>query len=109
MLHRLVVQDLIPVVAPIGGGEHGETHNITADTAAGAIAAAVDAGRFLLLPDVAAVLDQDRPLLPELTVAEPPALNAAGTISGAIGRASCRHRGRESVYIAVFGVSLKQN
>src|SRR3546814_9091148 len=69
MLHRLVVQDLIPVVAPIGGGEHGETYNINADTAAGAIAAAVDASRFLLLTDVAGVLDKDRRLVPELTVA----------------------------------------
>ena len=82
MLHRLVVQDLIPVVAPIGSGEDGETYNINADTAAGAIAAAVDASRFLLLTDVAGVLDKEGRLMPELTVAEAQALIADGTISG---------------------------
>lgn len=82
MLHRLVVQDLIPVVAPIGAGEDGETYNINADTAAGAIAAAVDASRFMLLTDVEGVLDKDGRLIPELTVAEARALIADGTISG---------------------------
>ena len=82
MLHRLVVQDLIPVVAPIGAGENGETYNINADTAAGAVAAAVDASRFLLLTDVAGVLDKEGRLMPELTVAEAQALIADGTISG---------------------------
>ena len=70
MLHRLVVQDLIPVVAPIGAGENGETYNINADTAAGAVAAAVDASRFLLLTDVAGVLDKQGRLMPELTVGD---------------------------------------
>lgn len=82
MLHRLVVQDLIPVVAPIGAGENGETYNINADTAAGAVAAAVDASRFLLLTDVAGVLDKQGRLMPELTVGEAQALIADGTISG---------------------------
>ena len=82
MLHRLVVQDLIPVVAPIGAGANGETFNINADTAAGAVAAAVDASRFLLLTDVAGVLDKEGLLMPELTVAEAQALIADGTISG---------------------------
>jgi acetylglutamate kinase len=82
MLHRLVGQDLIPGVAPIGAGANGETFNINADTAAGAVAAAVDASRFLLLTDVAGVLDKEGRLMPELTVAEAQALIADGTISG---------------------------
>ena len=82
MLRRLVAQDLIPVVAPIGAGEDGETYNINADTAAGAIAAAVDASRFLLLTDVEGVLDKEGRLMPELSVAEARALIADGTISG---------------------------
>jgi acetylglutamate kinase len=82
MLHRLVVQDLIPVVAPIGAGEDGETYNNNADTPAGAIAAAVDASRFMLLTDVEGVLDKEGRLIPELTVAEARALIADGTISG---------------------------
>ncbi|EDP63962.1 Acetylglutamate kinase [alpha proteobacterium BAL199] len=82
MLRRLVAQDLIPVVAPIGAGENGETFNINADTAAGAVAAAVDAIRFMLLTDVEGVLDKEGRLMPELSVAEARALIADGTISG---------------------------
>lgn len=82
MLRRLVAQDLIPVVAPIGAGPNGETFNINADTAAGAVAAAVDASRFMLLTDVEGVLDKEGRLMPELTVAEAQALIADGTISG---------------------------
>jgi acetylglutamate kinase len=51
--------DIIPVIAPIGVGAGGETYNINADTVAGAVAAAVKARRFLLLTDVAGVLDDE--------------------------------------------------
>src|SRR3546814_11184882 len=44
MLHRLVVQDLIPVVAPMGSGEHGETQTIHHDTPPRAIAPSEEAG-----------------------------------------------------------------
>jgi acetylglutamate kinase len=74
--------DLIPVIAPVGVGADGATYNINADTVAGAVAAAVKAKRFLLLTDVAGVLDADRRLIPELTAAETRRLVADGTISG---------------------------
>ncbi|UUX51989.1 acetylglutamate kinase [Nisaea acidiphila] len=74
--------DLIPVIAPIGLGPDGETYNINADTSAGAIAAAADAARFLLLTDVAGVLDKNGELIPELTVEEAQARIEDGTISG---------------------------
>jgi acetylglutamate kinase len=74
--------DLIPVIAPIGVGDDGATYNINADTVAGAVAAAVKAKRFLLLTDVAGVLDRDKRLLPELTAADARRLIADGTISG---------------------------
>ena len=60
--------DIIPVIAPIGVGDDGETYNINADTVAGAVAAAVKATRFLLLTDVAGVLDKDKKLIPQLSV-----------------------------------------
>ena len=82
MLLRLVEQDMIPVVAPIGIGEDGGTYNSNADTAAGAVAAAVDATRLLMLTDVEGVLDKDGHLIPEITVSEALALIADGTISG---------------------------
>jgi acetylglutamate kinase len=73
---------MIPVIAPIGVGEHGESFNINADTVAGAVAAAVKAARFLLLTDVPGVLDADKKLIPELSSAEARRLIADGTISG---------------------------
>ncbi len=82
LIHRLIASDVIPVIAPIGFGAAGETFNINADTAAGAIAVALGAARFFLLTDVAGVLDKDKTLLPELSVADVRRLIADGTISG---------------------------
>jgi len=73
---------IIPVIAPIGVGGAGETYNINADTVAGAVAAAVKATRLLLLTDVKGVLDKQKHLLHELTLAEVHALIADGTIQG---------------------------
>ncbi len=73
---------IIPVIAPIGVGGPGETFNINADTVAGAVAAAVKATRLLLLTDVTGVLDKQKKLLHELTLAEAQALIADGTIQG---------------------------
>ena len=73
---------MIPVVAPIGVGSDGETYNINADTAAGAIAAALKATRLLMLTDVEGVLDGAGQLIPELTLDEVARLRADGTISG---------------------------
>jgi len=74
--------DVIPVVAPIGVGRNGETYNINADTAAGAIAGAIGATRLLLLTDVAGVLDKNKKLLPKLTAGQARQLIADGTASG---------------------------
>ena len=68
MLETFERSDIIPVIAPIGVGDDGETYNINADTVAGAVAAAVKATRLLLLTDVAGVLDKDKKLITELTV-----------------------------------------
>jgi acetylglutamate kinase len=73
---------MIPIVAPIGAGEGGQTFNINADTMAGAIAGALGAARLLLLTDVAGVLDKQGTLLTELDPAAIAALREDGTISG---------------------------
>jgi acetylglutamate kinase len=73
---------IIPVIAPIGVGGPGETFNINADTVAGAVAAALKATRLLLLTDVTGVLDKEKRLLHELTLAEVRGLISDGTISG---------------------------
>jgi acetylglutamate kinase len=74
--------DIIPVIAPIGVGAEGETYNINADTVAGAVAAAVQATRLMLLTDVAGVLDADGKLIPDLTAATARRLIANGVING---------------------------
>ncbi|MET0293897.1 MAG: acetylglutamate kinase [Phenylobacterium sp.] len=75
-------QDYIPVVAPIGVSAEGETYNINADTVAGALAGALRAKRMLLLTDVAGVLDENKELIRELTVAESRGLIASGVATG---------------------------
>ncbi|MFI4949731.1 MAG: acetylglutamate kinase [Caulobacterales bacterium] len=63
-------EDYIPVIAPIGVAEDGQTYNINADTVAGALAGALGAKRMLLLTDVAGVLGKDGELIRQMTVAE---------------------------------------
>jgi acetylglutamate kinase len=82
ILETIMKSDAIPVIAPIGVGRDGETFNVNADTAAGAIAAATRAKRLLLLTDVAGVLDKDKHLISELKVGDLAALIANGTITG---------------------------
>ncbi len=74
--------DEIPVIAPIGVGSDGETYNINADTAAGAIAAALGATKLIMLTDVAGVMDGDKQLMPTLSQAQATALIGDGTING---------------------------
>jgi acetylglutamate kinase len=74
--------DLIPVIAPVGVSREGQTLNINADTFASALAARMKAKRLLLLTDVTGVLDKDKQLIPELTVAEAREMIRNGTISG---------------------------
>jgi acetylglutamate kinase len=73
---------MIPVLAPIGVGEDGETYNVNADTMAGAIAIATGAARLFLLTDVAGVLDKQKNLLTDLTPADIDVLRSNGTITG---------------------------
>jgi acetylglutamate kinase len=74
--------DLIPVIAPVGISNEGETLNINADTFASALAARMKAKRLLLLTDVAGVLDKDGKLLPQLTIEEARRLIRDGVITG---------------------------
>ena len=74
--------DIVPVIAPIGVGADGQTYNINADTAAGAIAAALGARKLIMLTDVEGVQDRDGRLISELSAAQARALMADGTVSG---------------------------
>jgi acetylglutamate kinase len=72
--------DIIPVIAPIGSGDNGETYNINADTAAGSIASAMSASRLLLLTDVAGVLDAKGELIQKMDAKKAIELIDNGTI-----------------------------
>ena len=63
-------EDYIPVVAPIGVSDEGDTYNINADTVAGSLAGALQAKRMLLLTDVRGVLDKDGALIRQMTVTQ---------------------------------------
>lgn len=82
VLDAFADSDVIPVIAPVGMGPDGETLNINADTAAGAIAAAVGAARLYMLTDVEGVLDADKKLISELKVSEARDAIESGVISG---------------------------
>src|SRR5512140_1548069 len=82
VLRTFIKSDLIPVIAPVGVGRHGESYNINADTVAGAVAGAMQAERLILLTDVEGVLDNDGKLIPRLSLSEARTLISNGTISG---------------------------
>jgi len=72
----------IPVIAPIGFSEEGETYNINADTVAGALGGALKAKRMLLLTDVPGVLDAKGELVRQMSVADARAAIADGVATG---------------------------
>jgi len=59
----LTQNGFIPIIAPTGIGDAGETYNINADIVAGEIAAALQAEKLLLLTDVQGVMDKDKQLI----------------------------------------------
>jgi len=72
----------IPVVSPIGFGEHNESYNINADVVAAKLATVLQAEKLLMLTNIPGVLDKQGQLLPELTMKRIDELVANGTISG---------------------------
>ena len=74
--------DFIPVIAPIGVGEEGETYNINADVVAGKLAEILKAEKLVLLTNTPGVLDKAGNLLTGLTPRQIDDLVADGTLSG---------------------------
>ena len=81
-LKSLISSNKIPVIAPIGLDENQNTYNINADTAAGAIASALGATRFLLLTDVAGVIGPNGNLVENIKSSAAKKLISKGTITG---------------------------
>jgi len=78
----LAKEGFIPVIAPIGVGDGGETYNINADIVAGEVAAALQAEKLVLLTDVKGVLDAEGQLINTMSGDEIEKLIATGAIEG---------------------------
>jgi acetylglutamate kinase len=82
VVNMLGCSDFIPVVAPIGVGDDGQSYNINADLVAGKIAEILKAEKLILLTNTAGILDKQGKLLTGLTLKDIDALIVDGTISG---------------------------
>ncbi|SEM15192.1 N-acetylglutamate kinase [Syntrophus gentianae] len=82
LINSLVRDGFIPVIAPTGYGENGETFNINADLVAGAVASALKAEKLILLTDVAGVLNKQGELINTMNNEETLGMIEDGTIDG---------------------------
>ncbi len=85
LLKTVIEEGYIPVISPVGVGQEGETYNINADTAAGALATALQADKLMILTDVEGILadrNTKESLLSVIQTEEIPALIEQGIIQG---------------------------
>jgi acetylglutamate kinase len=82
IVHHLLTQDFIPVIAPLGVGKKGETYNINADLVAGKMAEILKAEKLIVLTNTPGVLDKNGNLLTGLSSKKVDELFADGTIHG---------------------------
>ncbi len=82
LILSLVRDGFIPVIAPTGAGDKGETYNINADVVAGEVASALGAEKLVLLTDVEGILDKKKRLIHSINAAEAGELIEDGTIEG---------------------------
>ncbi len=82
ILDVVLDSDFIPVIAPVGADEEGNTYNINADLVAGKIAQVIQAEKLMLLTNVAGLMDADGEVLTGLSTARVDELIADGTVHG---------------------------
>jgi acetylglutamate kinase len=82
IINTLTEQDFIPIIAPVGTGDSGETYNINADLVAGSIAMALSASRLIFLTDVDGVLDSSGTLISSIRAENINQMVEEKTISG---------------------------
>ena len=82
IINTLTKQDFIPIIAPVGTGDSGETYNINADLVASSIAKALSAGRLIFLTDVDGVLDSSGSLISSIGAEKINKMVEEKTISG---------------------------
>ena len=90
VIDSLERENFIPVIAPIGVGEEGETYNINADLVAGKVASALNAEKLILLTDVEGVLNEKKQLIPTLDAKQAKRMITQKVISsGMIPKVNC--------------------
>ena len=67
IINKILNENLIPIISPLGLGKNKETYNINGDTAAGAIAKSLKSRRLLLMTNVEGVLDKNKKLIQEVS------------------------------------------
>jgi acetylglutamate kinase len=82
LIISLMVDGVIPVIAPTGVGDRGETYNINADLVAGSVAAALTAEKLILLTDVPGVLNNKKELIQTMDELTARRMIDEGTIEG---------------------------
>lgn len=82
VIDMLTHSDFIPVIAPIGVGEDGQSYNINADLVAGKLAEVLQAEKLILLTNTAGLLDKEGQLLTGLNVKQVDDLIDEGVIYG---------------------------
>ncbi|VAW96675.1 Acetylglutamate kinase [hydrothermal vent metagenome] len=82
VVKMLVKDNIIPVIAPIGVGEDGQSYNINADLVAGKLATALNAEKLILLTNTRGVLDKEEKLMTGLRAEQVDKLIAEGVIHG---------------------------
>ena len=82
LLETIAADEYIPVIAPVGTDENGQSYNINADTVASAVATAISAEKLIFLTDVEGVKDNKGDIIFEITTNAAEQLIENGTISG---------------------------
>ncbi len=82
VINMLIASDFIPVIAPLGVDEEGNTYNINADLVAGKVAEFLQAEKLMLLTNIKGVLGRDGEVVTGLTPKTVDSLIEDGTISG---------------------------
>ena len=82
LITALMADGVIPVIAPTGVGDGGETYNINADLVAGAVASALAAEKLILLTDVPGVLNGQKELIHTMDERTTRRMIEEGTIEG---------------------------
>ncbi|RGD74202.1 acetylglutamate kinase [Anaerofustis stercorihominis] len=104
LIAKLIDDDFIPIIAPVGVDETGHSYNINADFVACHVASALSAKKLLFMSDIEGVLDKDKNLIRQINIGDVQGLIDDGTIDG--GMIPKIKGAKESVENGVEGVHI---